>query len=423
MQIQRLALRNFRGFDELDLEFSPSSRTTILIGINGSGKTSVLDALVMLCSQILEKRQRLPSIQLTPRDLKIGKKTCRIEIQVVHEDTIYTWKQEIGEIDISFPDAPPIAQANDDLDILRPTPFPILAFYPVERVVRDFRDDDTKAPILHNGPVYERFRSDGSADFSSFLQWFLARENIENEEIRINPDFRDPQLETVRNAITKILPKFKGPRVRRARGRREVVSNTFIEEGTTLLVEKGTEHLALGQLSHGERTFFALAGDIARRMAMAFPNLADPCQGPGIIIIDEICLHLHPQWQGEIIPKLEAAFPTAQFIVTTHSPQVVSRMPPEGVEILEDFSLVTGTRHTYGRDTNSILSDVMGLDPRPPFAKKWLRTIALLIDDGDWASANEALSKLEVVYGQSDAEVIRLRTIIDVLAGPGGDDE
>jgi predicted ATP-binding protein involved in virulence len=445
MQVQRLTLKHFRGFDELELDFSPRARTAVLIGNNGSGKSSVLDAIAMLLSTLMSAKLRKPALELAGHDIKLGKKFCHIGIQVLHEGELHTWHQKIGESDeAELPLPVPGKPENPTVDVenqlgsdpafarrtsveehgyenLKLAPFPVLALYPVERIVRDFKDEEATLPVLQSGPAYENFRSDRSADFITFLQWFLARENIENEEIRRNPSFRDGQLEAVRTTIQKMLPNFSGPSVRRARGRREVSSNVFVKENTVLLLEKDGETLTLEQLSHGEREFLALAGDIARRLAMAFPTLPDPCQGPGVVLIDEVCLHLHPQWQGEIIEKLEAAFPSVQFIVSTHSPQIVSRVKPESVTILDHFQVIPNTPPTWGRDTNSILSDLMGVEYRPDFARKWLHAIARLIDEGDWPAARRALSTLEANYGADDAEIIRLRTMIDVLGGPSED--
>lgn len=77
------------------------------------------------------------------------------------------------------------------------------------------------------------------------------------------------------------------------------------------------------QLSDGEKCTLALFGDIARRLAIANPSLDDPLQGDGVVLIDELELHMHTSWQRKVISMLKKTFPNIQFIITTHSPQIL----------------------------------------------------------------------------------------------------
>lgn len=69
-----------------------------------------------------------------------------------------------------------------------------------------------------------------------------------------------------------------------------------------------------------------LFGDLSRRLALANPQLENPCEGEGVVLIDEIDLHLHPSWQRQIVPALKRTFPHVQFIITTNSPQVLGEI-------------------------------------------------------------------------------------------------
>jgi predicted ATP-binding protein involved in virulence len=84
-------------------------------------------------------------------------------------------------------------------------------------------------------------------------------------------------------------------------------------------------------LSDGEKCLLAMVGDLARRLAIANPDYPDALQGEAIVLIDEIELHLHPSWQRNIIPALKRTFPKCQFIITTHSPQVLSYIQPKNI--------------------------------------------------------------------------------------------
>ena len=92
-----------------------------------------------------------------------------------------------------------------------------------------------------------------------------------------------------------------------------------------MLVDKHGVSLDLSQLSDGERSFLAMICDLGRRLAMANPDrqvLSDPLHGAGVVLIDELELHLHPKWQREVRQKLRKTFPNIQFIATTHSMRV-----------------------------------------------------------------------------------------------------
>lgn len=98
-------------------------------------------------------------------------------------------------------------------------------------------------------------------------------------------------------------------------------------------IEKDGQLLTVNQLSDGEKCLIAMVSDLARRMAIANPT-GDPLQGEGIILIDEIDLHLHPKWQRMIVPKLLEVFPNCQFIISTHSPHVLTHIQPENIFLL-----------------------------------------------------------------------------------------
>lgn len=118
--------------------------------------------------------------------------------------------------------------------------------------------------------------------------------------------FPDPHLEAVREALRQFLPEFDNLTVRRNPLRMEV--------------EKNGERLTVNQLSDGEKCLIALIGDLARRLAIANPVLRNPLDGEGVVLIDEIDLHLHPKWQRLVVPKLRTVFPNCQFVISTHSP-------------------------------------------------------------------------------------------------------
>lgn len=159
----------------------------------------------------------------------------------------------------------------------------------------------------------------------------------------------------------------------------------------------------------------SLVVDIARRLAIANPSLDNKLEGEGIVLIDEIDLHLHPQWQRKLLPALTHTFPNIQFIVTTHSPQVLSHLSRESVFLLEDNQISDREIYTEGRDSNSILQDAFHVPKYAEEYEKELNEIYRLIDSYDGENAQDMLDKLIEKRGESDLEVMRMQSYIDLL--------
>lgn len=145
------------------------------------------------------------------------------------------------------------------------------------------------------------------------------------------------------------------------------------------------------QLSDGEKCTLALFGDIARRLAIANPSLDDPLQGDGVVLIDELELHMHTSWQRKVISMLKKTFPNIQFIITTHSPQILG-------EVDHDFNVyalsrngsdiqVVQTTGMFGMDSNSILEDKMETDSVSAIIKQKTEEMYSLLELKDFDGA------------------------------------
>jgi predicted ATP-binding protein involved in virulence len=180
------------------------------------------------------------------------------------------------------------------------------------------------------------------------------------------------------------------------------------------VIKRGQE-LIINQLSDGEKCLLAMVGDLARRLAIANPGLPDPLQGSGVVLIDEIELHLHPKWQREIIPALTRTFRNCQFIVTTHSPQVISQVKPEGIYILESTSdgiIARRPESSFGRDSNRILEDLMDTPARPQEIKESLLDLFRLIDQGNLDGARQLRQHLAEQIGSDEPEFVKADVLI-----------
>ncbi len=170
--------------------------------------------------------------------------------------------------------------------------------------------------------------------------------------------------------------------------------------------------LDVGQLSDGEKCLLALAGDLARRMVLAAPRIADPLALPAVVIIDEIELHLHPGLQRIILPRLMKVFPRTQFIVSTHSPQVLSSVRAEKVRLLESFQLRELRRGTWHRDTNGILEAAFDDAGRAPEIATKLNELRNAVDADRHDDARRMIRELREETEGEDPDVYFLEQLL-----------
>ena len=242
-----------------------------------------------------------------------------------------------------------------------------------------------------------------STGFAGFFRWFRMVEDLENEERRDHPNHRNPALNAVRLSIPKFLTGFSGDlRIRRSPPLRMTIS-------------KAGEELILNQLSDGEKCLLAMVADLARRLSIANPGLEDPLKGEGIVLIDELELHLHPQWQRGVISKLLETFPNCQFIISTHSPQIISDVKPENIYVLKSVDgkiTATHPHSSFGRDSNQILETVMGVSARPEVIKDQLNDLFRLIDEGKIEEAKVLKSTLSDEIGLDEPQFSKANVLI-----------
>ena len=171
-----------------------------------------------------------------------------------------------------------------------------------------------------------------------------------------------------------------------------------------MIVDKDGEELIVDQLSDGEKCLLATVGDLARRLAIASPDSASPLQERGVVLIDEVDLHLHPRWQRRVVPALQRTFPNCQFIVTTHSPQVLSHVKEEAVLLGRgDPGLaILARRSVYGWDTNRILEEFLEVDERPREVKEKLDGYFREIQTGALQAAEQTRKELEDEIGSDE---------------------
>ncbi len=417
MYVQKLNLDRFRGGQSTTFELHDC--LNVFVGMNGAGKSTILDATAILLSWLVNriKHSGASGRPITEPDINNSGSSANLSIVLKSSDDHYGWniakvrkgyrkKDAISGLTMASEAAKQfqsaIIQTNGKMNL------PLFAYYPVNRSVLDI-------PLR----IREKYRFDmlsayddlltSSANFRTFFEWFRERENLENEnrryiDQRIKPEgfqFPDPQLESVRKALTQFMPEFQNLTVRRNPLRMEVMKNG--------------QKLTVSQLSDGEKCLMAMVGDLARRMAIANPLRDNPLEGEGVVLIDEIDLHLHPKWQRTIIPGLRSVFPRCQLLVSTHSPHVITHIQPENLFLLrmtDQGMEALRPSESYGKTVERVLEDLMGLETtRPDEIQNALRNIYEQIDGNDFAKAKAMIADLEKRIGK-DPELVKANVLI-----------
>lgn len=236
-------------------------------------------------------------------------------------------------------------------------------------------------------------------DFMQKLKHLIERDTERLKQATTN---EGRELHFVTKAIESFIPEYSNFRVKRV-------------PSPHMLVDKNGKTIRLDRLSDGEKNMIAMIGDIARRLSISNPRFVNPLAGDGIVLIDEIDLHLHPAWQRVIISKLTEVFPNCQFIVTTHSPQILSHVQAEHIFLLmqeKNNMKVIKPTESYGKSSDRLLEDILGVESRPLVIKKELHKLFQLIQDKDLKKAKELMQQLENEIEGREPELVKANVLI-----------
>lgn len=463
--LSSMHLTDFRRFTELEISFD--DKVTVLIGANGAGKTSIADAIAKTLSWLNNNLEKTDVVgrPVTESDIHVDSTEFSEVTTKFKFDNQNTFDASIGRTVLGYDGSSPtdvvaIREVADMYKIIAKNPsiyIPLLVFYSVER--SDFSLASKITEAVSGDSVSNRFSDlktalDGSGKLEDFSKLYIElvnrakgeetkevqelRAQITNLQATIDDVYADQvppendafsaklkikkqelnslikakpsekyqqHLNLVNRAIEALVPGVKNLEVDRSLGK------------VRLMVDNFENRVNIAQLSQGQKMLVALSGDLARRLVKLNPDSEAPLHGHGIVVIDEIELHLHPKWQQEILIGLQATFPNIQFIVTTHSPQVLSTVDKGCIRILRfddngGATIDKPIHQTKGVCSSDVLEQIMGTFSTPPVPEaNWLSDYSVMVEENHWKSESgiELFDKIVQHFGTEHPEVVKIK--------------
>ena len=404
-RLRQIHVENYRCFEDLKLLLEGD--TTVLFAENGGGKSALLTALAVGLAVFQPGSPRILKIDprrdptmrtLDERGRREPVGRCRLDwTATVGQSEYVGWSASVSPSAVLT--TRPILDALDQLRVPGDR-WPLFGWYGVDRLARH---RGRRRKVERTGDRWEAYASalDPNLDEAPLLQWLqdemlgdVARRQQEEPE----RFFHAAVMEATVKATPGVTNAWYDP----------------VEQGPKVRFENG--HVASWtELSDGYHVFIALVADIARRAVMLnqFDGADAPARVEGVVLIDEIDLHLHPRWQRIALPRLRSVFPRLQLVVTTHSPQVLSSVENRQVRRLFDGKLQEYPVLVEGRDTNAILREHMNTDDRDAEGTHQLQRLYDFIDQSRHEEAEELYKRLLARWGDLDPELIRAKVLMD----------
>jgi predicted ATP-binding protein involved in virulence len=413
LRLEKLHLDNFRCFETLDVSFERD--VTLLFAENGGGKTAILTATAMALD-LLQHRHTKPLVPDAERDARRIRDDATGQRQPVGACTI-ACTATVGvhtSVGWKVTASPTSRRSKASLqavslvieEVRQPgARWPLLGYYGTGRLANE-RKPGPKTVFQDRLDGYTGSLEPSATD-GPLLDWLKAE--------TLGDLVRLQRSEAQRGLARGVCAAIE----RATPGLRELHFDPALD--TPIATFDDEVQATWSELSDGFFVFMGLVGDIARR-AVILNGVVDGADAPlhvdGVVLIDEIDLHLHPRWQRVAIKGLRDAFPKLQLVLSTHSPQVLSSVENRQVRKLVNGKISEAV-FVEGRDTNAILRDQMNVEDDER-GKIYRRKLYALIDDGRLAEARAYMEELEAKWTDADPELIRARGLLDESDDDGG---
>ncbi|NOQ35487.1 MAG: AAA family ATPase [Methylococcaceae bacterium] len=430
MKLNSLELKNFRCFESINIDFD--EQLTVLVAENGAGKTTILDGIAVALGVFVgsfdtgvNKGFKSQDALLSKIEADDNRGLTNMEAQYpivmtaqgIIQDKPETWRRKLtgAKSKTTVAEASSLRSYGKHLQEQVRTPntkvdLPIVAYYGTGRLWRQIqaRESFSKESLSRLFAYHDALEP--ASSYKEFEKWFRDTARAEYDAIvakvqshqTINPSDLLPKeantLKSVREAVNICLKITGWNGLQYDAKSKELV-----------IKDAANRFFAVNQLSDGVKNMLAMTADIAYRCAKLNPHLTNAHQETeGVVLIDEIDMHLHPKWQQTVLQDLQKSFPKIQFIVTTHSPQVLTTVKAEHIRILsnDNQSVTIPSINTYGEESKVTLEDVLHVSSRPVCSdgkSQRLKEYLQRINQGDIDSSDIIMlrKQLESDFGES----------------------
>ncbi|WP_373398381.1 AAA family ATPase [Algoriphagus halophilus] len=422
MRIKTLELTNVRGFTHAKLEFQPGFN--LIVGINGVGKTTVLETLRVSLTHILKeiKSPIIKSESFKKSDININTNQLHVNTSFKLDDKDYDFiysKSAKNFTTISTEQKKRTKESTANIreegitleditefkpEIKRTSKIPELGlFFSTRRsLLVSQTSKAVKSGLLYAAAYVDALSETRAFNVKMFAEWFKVR-----KELAKGTPNHTKIIKLIEQTIYTFLPGFSDL---------DLVEDEISKE-LTFYITKSNKVLNFNQLSDGERGVLALVFDIARRLIIANMHSDRPLEGEAVILIDELDLHLHPKWQRTIVSDLTRTFPNCQFIATTHSPQIIGEVNPKAINIIDKNyeEEVYKPNVAFGLDAQRVLEELLDAPIRNVDINKKFIELSKSVDDEKFEDAKKLISELKQILGEHDPELIRTNSMIQFL--------
>lgn len=429
MRVDRLKLKNFRCYSELNIEFD--SKLTVIVGENGRGKTAIFDALAIALEPYLHTFH-VQGRNIVQKDVRRVPVYAEDGIHIARMENKYpvaiqlegcALNKKMSCTRILQQDGTRIDEAEDllsngerlcaEMKQHHATLLPAFAYYGTSRIWVDSNLMNTYDNSLDDRNTGYEECLEPSSSYNTFGKWYRSvMQSLENDKL---PD--DDNKQTcllVRDAVQQAIDACLA-----STGLHDLYYNFKLD--AFVVSHPDTGEMIVDDLSDGFRSILSMVADLAYRMVRLNPFLGRRAilDTPGIVLIDEIDMHLHPSWQQTVLLDLQKAFPKVQFIVTTHSPQVLGSVPPDSIRVLEwekEFVGVRRVNFSLGATSYQILQDIQNVQPRSeklPIVQHLKRYLELVSEDKWDSEEAKTLRKLLDLWAHGNEPAL-IRADMDI---------
>ncbi len=414
MYLKKIHIENYKAIEKIDFNLKPG--VNLLIGDNGAGKTSVLEGIAVALGGLFVNVAGVSTKNIVKDDVRMnvkpmGDSSTTIEYCEpvlagctlhVTEGQNFTWnriKEEVSATHTKIDDKNVCIWmkklANNSDSVL-----PMISFQSAARAWRVRRGDfgtELKKKLDDRRCGYIGCL-DSSMDVKSIQQWCLKQEIVRSNKGTVR------EYEMFKNIVASFMKEINELD--------KIPSIYYSPQFDELVYKDDKVEMPISKLSAGYQSLLWMIMDLAYRVCMLNPELKNREQITGIVLIDEIDLHLHPKWQWNVIDALRKTFAGVQFIIATHSPIVISSSKDAHLILLDDAKNVSYLPDCYGYEVEDVLRYRQESVSRPKGVKSLVDEIETAIDDIDFDKADAALERLKSMLGDNNSEYKKMAGMI-----------